>query len=173
MLNYRRIRQLYLKDLLDIVRDRRTLIAMTVVPIVLYPLLMLGSIQAASMQVGRLKERPLVIGVQTENVARGLSNILRQDAARLEQRAAEAEAADITIEDSNPILNFKIIPVTQSSVEDWVRTFELADCAVIFSPLPLPSDWRRWRHVKAEVVADSTEINSAIAGMRLKSVLFR
>ncbi|MCH8854544.1 MAG: hypothetical protein IID41_18105, partial [Planctomycetes bacterium] len=74
MLNYRRIRQLYLKDLLDIVRDRRTLIAMTVVPIVLYPLLMLGSIQAASVQAGRLKERPLVIGVQTENVARGLSD---------------------------------------------------------------------------------------------------
>ena len=36
------------KELIDILRDRRTLVAMIVVPIVLYPLLMLGSIQAVS-----------------------------------------------------------------------------------------------------------------------------
>ena len=39
-----RIRTIYVKELIDILRDRRTLIAMIVVPIVLYPLLMLGSI---------------------------------------------------------------------------------------------------------------------------------
>ncbi len=173
MLNYHRIKQLYIKDLLDIVRDRRTLIAMTVVPIVLYPLLMLGSIQAASVQADRLKEMPLVIGVQTENVARGLRDILRQDAARIEQRAAEAKAADITIESSNAILKFKIVAVTESKIEEWVRTFELADCAVIFEPLPLPQNWRMWRQVKAKVVADSAEISSAIAGARLRGVLLR
>ena len=47
----RRIRTIYGKELIDILRDRRTLIAMIVVPIVLYPLLMLGSIQAVTYQV--------------------------------------------------------------------------------------------------------------------------
>ena len=49
MLNYTRIKRLYIKEMLDILRDRRALIAMIVVPIVLYPLLMLGSIQAATL----------------------------------------------------------------------------------------------------------------------------
>ena len=48
---HRRIRTIYGKELTDILRDRRTLIAMIVVPIVLYPLLMLGSIQAVTFQV--------------------------------------------------------------------------------------------------------------------------
>ena len=47
---HRRIRTIYGKELTDILRDRRTLIAMIVVPIVLYPLLMLGSIQAVTFQ---------------------------------------------------------------------------------------------------------------------------
>ena len=43
-----RIHTIYWKELIDILRDRRTLIAMIVVPIVLYPLLMIGSIQAVT-----------------------------------------------------------------------------------------------------------------------------
>ncbi len=35
MLNYTRIKRLYVKEVLDILRDRRALIAMIVVPIVL------------------------------------------------------------------------------------------------------------------------------------------
>jgi ABC-type Na+ efflux pump permease subunit/membrane protease YdiL (CAAX protease family) len=50
-----RVRAIYRKELIDILRDRRTLIAMIVVPIVLYPLLMLGSIQALSLQSEKLE----------------------------------------------------------------------------------------------------------------------
>jgi len=58
-----RVRTIYYKELIDILRDRRTLIAMIVVPIVLYPLLMLGSVQAVSYQHESLEEAKLTIGV--------------------------------------------------------------------------------------------------------------
>ena len=58
-----RIRTIYWKELIDIMRDRRTLIAMIVVPIVLYPLLMLGSIQAVSFQADAIGRDKIIIGV--------------------------------------------------------------------------------------------------------------
>ncbi len=61
-----RIKTIYVKELIDILRDRRTLIAMVVVPIVLYPLLMLGSIQALSLQSEQLQQEEVVILTQTE-----------------------------------------------------------------------------------------------------------
>ena len=39
---FARIHAIYRKELLEILRDRRTLIAMVVIPVVLYPVLMLG-----------------------------------------------------------------------------------------------------------------------------------
>ena len=57
-----RIRTIYVKELIDILRDRRTLIAMIVVPIVLYPLVMLGSVQAVSYQKETMEQEALTIG---------------------------------------------------------------------------------------------------------------
>ena len=56
-----RVKIVYLKELIDILRDRRTLIAMIVVPIVLYPLLMLGSIQAVTMQSEKMREEQVKV----------------------------------------------------------------------------------------------------------------
>ncbi|MBU0718390.1 MAG: hypothetical protein KJ749_09095, partial [Planctomycetes bacterium] len=77
------IRTIYRKELVDILRDRRTLIAMIVVPIVLYPLLMLGSIQAVSYQVESLDEEQLVIGVVSQDQGRFLLELIAADAAAL------------------------------------------------------------------------------------------
>ncbi len=174
MLNYTRIKRLYVKEILDILRDRRALIAMIVVPIVLYPLLMLGSIQAASMQAGKLKEKPLIIGVQTHSVAQSLAAILRDDAERAAQKQAKADADGVKIGESAAIENFQIIVVEQQNLEEWVRTNEVADCGVMFDPLPLPPNWQAWQQeVHADVVADSAEIGSAIAGARLRKALIR
>ena len=45
-----RIRAVYRKDLAEILRDRRTLIAMIVIPVVLYPLMMLGFVWMAEQE---------------------------------------------------------------------------------------------------------------------------
>ena len=61
-----RISAVYCKELLDILRDRRTLIAMVIVPVVLYPMLMLLSFQATETQIGRISQEPYTVAVPDE-----------------------------------------------------------------------------------------------------------
>ncbi len=89
-----RIRTIYWKELTDIMRDRRTLIAMILVPIVLYPLLMLGSVQAVSYQQASLDDEHFVVGVVGENQASVLRYLLQRDAAiaALNMNAPDSES---------------------------------------------------------------------------------
>ena len=66
-MNPRRAMTVYLKELTDIVRDHRTLAAMVIVPIVLYPLIMLGGIQAVSIQSTDLQEEKIILGFASEH----------------------------------------------------------------------------------------------------------
>ncbi|MCP4245428.1 MAG: CPBP family intramembrane metalloprotease [bacterium] len=79
MSSQHRIRIIYVKELVDILRDRRTLIAMIVVPILLYPLLMLGSIQAVSVQSGELRQAKLTVIGPNEQQIRILQEWVAQD----------------------------------------------------------------------------------------------
>ena len=65
-MNYRRAKTVYVKELVDILRDRRTLIAMILVPIILYPLIMLGGVQAISAPSTDIEGEKMVIGVQQD-----------------------------------------------------------------------------------------------------------
>jgi sodium transport system permease protein len=75
----RRVATIYRKELIDILRDRRTLIAMIVVPIVLYPLLMLGSIQAVTHQAVSMEEEGFVIGVLSKHDSAFLERLIQLD----------------------------------------------------------------------------------------------
>lgn len=86
-----RIRVIYVKELVDILRDRRTLIAMVVVPVLLYPLLMLGSVQAISAQEATLRERTVVIvGTPDEGQRSFFQHLIDEDKMALEQEGAAA-----------------------------------------------------------------------------------
>ncbi|HUU84118.1 MAG TPA: ABC transporter permease subunit/CPBP intramembrane protease [Phycisphaerae bacterium] len=91
-----RIWIVYVKELIDILRDRRTLIAMIVVPIVLYPLLMLGSIQAVSTQTREFKDEKILLAVQDEVARRQVFQWLRDDEQVIAelQRQARARGSD-------------------------------------------------------------------------------
>jgi ABC-2 type transport system permease protein/sodium transport system permease protein len=93
----RRVVTIYRKELVDILRDHRTLVAMIVVPIVLYPLLMLGSIQAVSYQADALQDEELVLGVISERDKRRIERIVREDEALL---TAEGRRAPETTDGS-------------------------------------------------------------------------
>ena len=54
MSRFWRINTIWRKELVDTLRDRRTVIAMVLVPLALYPALMLGSLQALEVQVSYL-----------------------------------------------------------------------------------------------------------------------
>lgn len=92
---HHRVRTIYVKELTDILRDRRTLIAMIVVPIVLYPLLMLGSIQAVSIQAASMAEERFVVGTVSEPQARLLRDLIDRDARILkrQQQGANGDSA--------------------------------------------------------------------------------
>ncbi len=85
-----RVRTVYVKELVDILRDRRTLIAMIVVPIVLYPLLMIGSLQAIAIQSEQLGAEQVVVGVLNVEARDELQRLVNEDAHYIERLKAEA-----------------------------------------------------------------------------------
>lgn len=78
--NATRILTVFRKELADVLRDRRTLIATIVVPVVLYPLLMLLSLQAVSIETAQVAQETIVVGVRDE-AARAHLNALLDEAA--------------------------------------------------------------------------------------------
>ncbi|MBO6114263.1 MAG: CPBP family intramembrane metalloprotease [Lachnospiraceae bacterium] len=62
-MNLRNIKSLYKKELLDVMRDKKTVIMMVVVPIILYPLLIVLSLQVMSAITTQMTERTYIISV--------------------------------------------------------------------------------------------------------------
>ncbi len=92
MSRFWRVNTIWRKELVDTLRDRRTVIAMVLVPMVLYPALMLGSLQALEVQVSFLVRQEYTVAVADENVQRWLRRLIDSDPARkLDQPDAPAE----------------------------------------------------------------------------------
>jgi len=89
MNRFSRISTIWRKELIDTLRDRRTLIAMVLVPLVLYPALMLGSLQALEVQVSQLVTEEYTVAVPSQEVQTWLRQVLDADAA---QQAAPAQS---------------------------------------------------------------------------------
>lgn len=85
-----RIWVIYRKELLEILRDRRTLTAMVVIPVVLYPLLMLGFLRAAESEEIRLRAQEFTIAVPNEQQAADLGAIIQGVRRHWDDQAAEA-----------------------------------------------------------------------------------
>ncbi|MBN1341829.1 MAG: CPBP family intramembrane metalloprotease [Phycisphaerae bacterium] len=73
-----RVSAIFRKELTDIVRDRRTLIGMVVVPIILYPALILTFGPAHIGQTEAMRHEPYVIVVQDAKQGRWLEEIIRE-----------------------------------------------------------------------------------------------
>lgn len=75
-MNLTRIKTIYFKELVDLLRDRRTVIATIIVPVVLYPMLMLFSVQAASVQTGKVAVEQISVGVANREDQNKLMRLL-------------------------------------------------------------------------------------------------
>ena len=91
-----RISTIWRKELVDTLRDRRTLIAMIFVPLVLYPAMMLGSLQGFELQLTRLKQQEYKIAVVSEADRDWLRRVIDSDPAR--QPGAEGQPAEVLVE---------------------------------------------------------------------------
>lgn len=94
MKRYSRIWTVYRKELTETLRDRRTLMAMVFVPVILYPILMVVLMQALSSEKGRQEESEYAIVVPNEAHRQWLESILHREDAEVhaEQRALDAAA---------------------------------------------------------------------------------
>ena len=66
---------IFRKELLETVRDRRTLVVMLILPVVLYPLLLIGFMQVASHQVSQLHAMEGLVAVVGE-IPEALTEVL-------------------------------------------------------------------------------------------------
>ncbi len=66
-MNYRQLRTLYKKEILDVIRDKKTIVTMVVLPILLYPLLFLVIMQIVSLVMQEQEESTYYIAY--ENVS--------------------------------------------------------------------------------------------------------
>lgn len=100
MKRYSRIWTVYRKELIETLRDRRTLMAMVFVPVILYPVLMVVLMQALSSEKGRQEESQYSIVVPDEAHKKWLESVLaREDAAQRAEQAAITAAQQQTGEE--------------------------------------------------------------------------
>lgn len=146
-----RIAIIYWKELLEILRDRRTLLAMIVVPIVLYPLLMVGSVQAVSVQVGNLDRETFRVGTVNEAQARLLQEWMLRDDAQ-ERRAGGQNNAFVMLPGMPPNTEFR--PLAETVQVFHFPTREQLEAAVRHRGVEMGVVFAR-----DEIVTDPTEQN--------------
>lgn len=67
------------KELRDTLRDRRTLVAMVVVPLLLFPLLMVGMAKFSQSRAAEARDKTLAVAVADAEGGSGLAEFLRQE----------------------------------------------------------------------------------------------
>lgn len=82
MSRFSRVNTIWRKELVDILRDRRTIFAMVLVPIVLYPALLLGSLQAFEAQQSHLQQATYTVIVPSAAVGQWLRRVIDTDVVR-------------------------------------------------------------------------------------------
>ena len=174
-----RIATIYRKELLDILRDHRTLIAMIVVPIVLYPLLMLGSVQAVSYQAEELKTETITIGVVGDDQRGALGELIKSDAAAL---AAEPPSETDSENDDPPVplVNEKIAVFDRrEALEAAIHSREIP-VGVVFvgegaalTPKDLAAIVSGKTVLEVDVLADKEEPRGMAASKRLRQFFER
>lgn len=78
-MDLRRVKIIYLKEMLDTLRDRRTLISMLLVPILLFPVMMFGMSGLVGFLIKRAEEKPARVVISGEENAPYLSSQFSQD----------------------------------------------------------------------------------------------
>ncbi len=170
-MNLRRAKTIFVKELVDILRDHRTLAAMIVAPIVLYPLLMLGGIQAATSQAREIKKDDIVVGfVKESDWEDVVKPILLEDHRILRRQLAEAKArsaSDDEIAEIPIAIGEKIRPLRTDVIRESLLQRKI-QCAIILNEPP-ESDGQ----TSLTIVVQQDEMRSQIAGQFLEEAFMR
>ncbi|MFH0980663.1 MAG: ABC transporter permease subunit/CPBP intramembrane protease [Planctomycetota bacterium] len=169
-----RIWVIYVKELVDILRDRRTLIAMILVPVLLYPLLMLGVVQAVSVQESSLRQDPIVIATPDAAQRAFLDGLIQADHEWLKLESNATSNGVVKEENRPQALEARVLDASgdpaKRTLEQLVRAREIHVGVRIagyqnFHPLT--------GHLNFELACDPEETRSHLAATRLTEVFQR
>lgn len=164
-MNLSHVRTVYFKELADVLRDRRTLIATIVVPVVLYPLLMLLSLQAVSMQTAQVREEKITVGFANDADCEAFRQLLEEEKAIEREPAAEGDSPA-----PEPLADHATL-VTDADLRDAVLQRRI-QVGVRFEPGSDEGD-ELTRQLKVELLVQPEQIRSASAANRVESMLRR
>ncbi len=175
-----RINTIWRKELKDTLRDLRTLAAMVLLPMVLYPALMIGSLQAVEMQVSFLVTEKYSVGVPNAATQAWLRGVIDDDARFLKQLVQDEAASQSSggprrgAEQSARAGVREAPPEFQIHVLDDVPAAILAGAVHVGlafqGPPPQPGEVGS---AAAAILYDDAEIRSQIASAGLSGVLER
>ena len=105
-MNTKIIRTLVKKEMLDVFRDKKTVVIMIVVPIILYPLIFIGAMQAVAMISSSMEEQNYKIAIAAEDNG-AFAQMLAEKGRKEESNGKEEDAGDetctITLVDADSI----------------------------------------------------------------------
>lgn len=166
-MNYRQLKTLYKKEILDVLRDKKTILTMVVLPVILYPLLFLIVMQVVSMISQSQQERTYHIAYS--NVADedriALNDWINGDNDKLEYNIEEVESdsPDKDLEDEN------IDAYITTVINDNQLTYEIHYLSAVTNSSSVEEMLNKEIESFAKHIAEK---NAKASGLDIKSVLY-
>jgi sodium transport system permease protein len=180
MKDYRRVWVVYKKELVETLRDRRTLMAMVLVPIVLYPVLMIIIVQALKAETGRRQAERYSICVPTEGHKKWLEFVLQRedaqqaewDTARQSGRSSQdgADAADELRAQLHAEQVDIVVLGTGQSLWDAIAD-QACHAGLIVEPPPDPEHPSNGINRIAQIIHSDTDPRSEFVYHQLENIL--
>ncbi len=177
-----RVWTVYRKELMETLRDRRTLTAMLLVPVILYPVLMLILVEAVKSEAGRQERQSYRVVVPDEAHRRWLEGVLDREEQEREARANESAAAATVAgreaEQAAAALRTELgsaqigIEVAPSGASLWelvsARGYQ---AAVLVQPPPNPDDFADEVNRVVQIIRSDTDPLSEVVYRQLHHIL--
>lgn len=166
-MNNKKLRTLYKKEILDVIRDKKTILTMVVLPVILYPLLFLVVMQVVSMINTSQQERTYYIAYEkvAEEDRQALNDWIAGDADKLDYVIKEAKSD----RPSKDLEEEKIDAYITTTVTDSQITYEIHYLSAETNSLTVSG------MLEEEIDAyarQQAEKNAKDAGLDVKKVLY-
>lgn len=180
MSRYGRVWVVYRKELVDTLRDRRTLLAMVLVPIVLYPVLMIVLIEALKSEAGRQEREQYTVCVPDENHRRWLEGVLAREEAERSVELGDAASDEEGSAESPPkeafLTRVRSQQITIRVVEPEQSLWDLVSeghchVALQVEPPPNPENFADADNRVVQIIYSDTDLLSEVMFHQLDSIL--
>lgn len=116
------IKTLVKKEMLDVLRDKKTVIMMLVVPIILYPLIFIGAMQVVAMVSSSMEEQNYRIAVEAEDGGAILHELTKYD-DQWRDKGQESQAVSDENDEAAEV-SYTITMVDHKSIDDYERALQ-------------------------------------------------